>query len=287
MHAIVPLLRKMRRDIRSKFMTHKTIGGVTKTICDLFGIECENGSLEDSLEPVVENAIALGIDRCERVLLYAPDAIGFQLCVAFPHVIVPAAKEASIVVRLESVVPPVTPVCFATMFTGQPPSIHGIRKYEKPVLRCKTLFDRLIDAGKRVAIVAVNNSSIDLLFRDRALDYFSERYDSEVTERTLQLLEADGHDFILAYHQEYDDTLHLTTPQAEAAIEAMQRHVASFVQLARAVDRSWGSYHRMIGFVPDHGGHIDPNTGRGTHGINTPEDMDVQHFYGVFRRGDS
>lgn len=120
---------------------------------------------------------------------------------------------------------------------------------------------------------------------DRELDYFSEKYDPEVTNRTLQLLEADSHDFVLAYHQEYDDTLHRTTPRASVAIEAMRRHVASFVRLAQAADKSWGSYHRVLGFVPDHGGHIDPETGKGAHGIDTPEDMDVQHFYGLFRRG--
>lgn len=266
-------------------MTQQTIGGVTSTVCSLFGIECFGASLQESFAEVVGAATILGIDQCERVLLYAPDAIGFHICQAFPEVIGPVAQKASIVVQMKSVAPPVTPVCFSTMFTGQPPAVHGIRKYEKPILRCETLFDRLISAGKRVAIVAVQDSSIDRLFRDRPIDYFSEAYDSEVTGRTLQLLDADGHDFVLAYHQEYDDTLHRTTPHAPEAVEAMRRHVASFVQLAEAVERCWGAYDRMVGFVPDHGGHIDPGTGKGTHGIDTPEDMDVQHFYGVFRRG--
>jgi hypothetical protein len=264
-------------------MTHQTIGGVTQTVCAVFGIEDRAAQIEDPFAPVVAHARSLGIERCERVLLYAPDAIGFHVCQAFPEVIVPVAQTAPIVVRMKSVVPPVTPVCFATMFTGQPPAIHGIRKYEKPVLRCETLFDRLVSAGKRVAIVAVKDSSIDRLFRNRPVDYFSEPYDPEVTETTLQLVMADRHDFVLVYHQEYDDILHRTTPRAEEAIGAMQRHVASFVRLAQAAERSWGSRHRMLGFVPDHGGHIDPDTGKGTHGIDTPEDMDVQHFYGLFR----
>jgi predicted AlkP superfamily pyrophosphatase or phosphodiesterase len=217
------------------------------------------------------------------VLLYAPDAIGLQLCNAFPDTVAPVAAEAPVAVHMKSVVPPVTPVCFSTMFTGLPPAVHGIQKYEKPVLQCKTLFDRLLGAGKKVAIVAVRDSSIDRLFRDRTLDYFSESYDPEVTQTTLRLLQADCHDFVLAYHQEYDDTLHRTTPQSTEAIAAMQRHVAAFLQLSHAVARSWKTRHRMVGFVPDHGGHIDPATGRGTHGTDTPEDMDVQHFYGVLR----
>jgi hypothetical protein len=104
-----------------------------------------------------------------------------------------------------------------------------------------------------------------------------------VTERALLLVEADDHDVVLAYHQEYDDVLHRTTPRSREAIEALRRHVDTFVRLSQAVERCWGSYDRMIGFVPDHGGHIDPGTGRGTHGIDTPEDMEVRHFYGLFR----
>ena len=121
-------------------MKEKTIGGVTRTVCSLFGIDCADESLEGSFAPVVERASALGIDRCERILLYAPDAVGHHLCAAFPEVIGPVERRAPISVSVRSVVPPVTPVCFGTMFTGQPPSKHGIKTYEKPVLRCETLF---------------------------------------------------------------------------------------------------------------------------------------------------
>jgi hypothetical protein len=265
-------------------MTHQTIGGVTQTVCTLFGIEDEAAApVEDSFAAVLARTRSLGIDRCDRVLLYAPDAIGLHLCEAFPDIIRPVAQETSIVVQMKSVVPPVTPVCFSTMFTGQPPAVHGIRKYEKPALKSETLFDRLVNAGKRVAIVAVQDSSIDRLFRGRAVDYFSEPYDPGVTETTLRLVTANQHDFVLAYHQEYDDIIHRTTPRSEEAIEAMRRHVASFVRLTQAVAQSWRSQHRVLGFVPDHGSHIDPETGKGTHGLDVPEDMDVQHFYGVFR----
>jgi hypothetical protein len=61
--------------------------------------------------------------------------------------------------------------------------------------------------------------------------------------------------------------------------------VASFVRLTQAAAQSWGAQNRVLGFVPDHGGHIDPHTGKGTHGLDMLEDMDVQHFYGVFVAG--
>ena len=46
------------------------------------------------------------------------------------------------------------------------------KKYDKPVLRCETIFDSLVNAGKKVAIVAVRNSSIDSIFRERTIDYY-------------------------------------------------------------------------------------------------------------------
>src|SRR5258706_14345046 len=55
---------------------------------------------------------------------------------------------------------------------------HGIKRYERPVLSCDTIFDALARAGKKVAIVAVRDSSIDLIFRERPIDYFSPTYDA-------------------------------------------------------------------------------------------------------------
>jgi hypothetical protein len=249
----------------------------------LFGIDCAGESVEPPLDAVLDRAMALGALPCKRILLYAPDAIGLHFCEAHPEIIAPVAREASTAVALRAAIPPVTPVCFGSMFTGYPPSVHGITKLERPVLRCETLFDRLVQAGKKVAIVATRGSSIDRIFRERPLDYFSEDYDPQATERALQLIAARDHDLILVYHQEYDDALHRTTPGSESALEAARRHVASFVQLAQAVNRSWSAGSRMIAFAPDHGAHVNPESGRGTHGIEVPEDMDMRHFFGVFR----
>ena len=168
------------------------------------------------------------------------------------------------------------------MFTGVPPSVHGITKYEKPVIKTKTLFDSALTAGKKVAIVAVENSSIDIIFRERKIDYFTEDYDPQVTDRTEKLIKADEHDLILAYHQEYDDMLHKTEPFSPDAIKALNNHITSFVRLANAFNRFWQHYDRLIVFAPDHGGHIDTETGKGSHGSDIPEDMDLKHYYGIY-----
>ena|SRR5882724_12258104 len=140
---------------------------------------------------------------------------------------------------------------------------------------------RALAAGRRVAIVAVENSSIDLIFRSRRIDYFTETYDEEVVERTLNLVAADQHDFILAYQQEYDDKMHATVPRSPEALRAMANHVRDFDRVARAARDRWATTSYAVAFVSDHGTHIDPSTGRGTHGSNMADDLEVRLFWGV------
>lgn len=231
---------------------------------------------------MLDAAQAILHDRpIERCLIYAPDAIGKHLLSQLPEEFAKAQLLAPLAVDLDAVLPTVTPVCFASMFSGAPPAVHGIQTYARPRLISDTLFDALARAGKRVTIVAVQHSSIDTIFRGRAIDYFSEEYDPQVTARTLELLAADRHDFILAYHQEYDDALHRTTPFSDEALAAARRHFASFTTLAEAAARAWAGHSYALAFCPDHGAHVNPDTGRGTHGSRLPDDVQVRHFFGI------
>ena len=139
-------------------------------------------------------------------------------------------------------------------------------------------------SGKRVAIVAVKDCSIDRIFRDRNVAYFSEKYDPEVGQRCKSLLETGNFDFILAYQQEYDDTMHATTPFDQRAIQAADRHIRYFSEICDSFDRNWKNVDRAILFAPDHGAHLDPVSKKGTHGSDAEEDMCLYHYYG-FRKG--
>jgi len=167
------------------------------------------------------------------------------------------------------------------MFTGATPNQHGIKQYEKPIINCDTLFDALLRAGKRIAIVAVKNSSIDCIFRNREIDYYSKHYDPDVLERVHSILESNKHDVILAYNQEYDDVMHATGPFSDEAIYAMKNNLSGFIRLNRYFDKYWNQYPRVIVFSPDHGAHLNHSDGRGTHGEDIPEDMEVNHYYGI------
>ncbi len=261
-----------------------TIAGITPTICDLMDVARPALSAADPLSPVIERIKEQsGLARVDKCLVYAPDALGSRFIEQHRELFSPIIDRAPISIELRSMLPPKTPVCFASMFTGALPEAHGIRKPERPVLTCDTLFDALIRAGKKPAIAAVRGSSIDLIFRNRTMDYFSEEYDPQVTDRAIELLKSDQHDFVLAYHQEYDDSLHATTIGSERSMAAAQHHVKDFVRLSAAFNDHWGQYDRLIVFAPDHGGHNDLASGRGTHGDDIPEDMLVTHFFGAAR----
>jgi len=258
------------------------ITSFTPTLCRVLNVAPPTLSAAETLAGVVRiAAAAFDCAPAEKCLLYAPDAIGLDLYREHTALFEPAREHAPFEVPLRAVYPSKTPVCFASMFTGALPEAHGIRRYEKPVLRCDTLFDALIRAGMRVAIVAVEGSSVDLVFRGREMDYFSEKYDREVTSRAVELLAAAGHDVIVAYHQEYDDALHDTTPRSARALRALKNHVESFATLSKAAARFWRRFNHFIAFTPDHGAHVDVDTGRGTHGDDVDDDMNVMHLYGV------
>ena len=131
--------------------------------------------------------------------------------------------------------------------------------------------------------MAVKNSSIDLVFRNRKIDYYTEEYDPQVESRALKILKAADYDFILVYHQEYDDLMHASTPRDPKALEAFKRHLQSFITLATAFNRRYASRDRVVAFTPDHGTHTDATTGRGAHGTDSPDDVDVRHFWGVYK----
>ena len=264
-------------------MFEGTIASLTPTVCGLFAVEPPALSSEPMLPSIDAGRRAtLGEDAIDRCLVYCPDALSDHVWSRFPEHVSTISAHCPYRSRVSSVLPPKTPVCFASVFTGAPPALHGIRKPERPVLTCDTLFDTLIRAGKRIAIVAVHDSSIDLMYRNRSLDYFSEAYDAQVTDRVRMLLDRDVHDLVVAYHQEYDDQLHATQPFSDACRRALGNHVVTIGQFATAARSAWAHRRHAIVVAPDHDAHLDEERDVGDHGLDIPEDMQVSHWYGIY-----
>lgn len=166
-----------------------SIAAVAPTLATLLGAQPPRDGSTEPLTAVTGAAEnVLGVRRVDRALVFCPDALGEHLHGPFAEKWRFLEAPGTISVRLRAELPPKTPVCFASMFTGAPPEVHGIRRYEKPVLTCDTLFDALVRAGRRVAIVAVVDSSIATIFKGRSVDYFDEPGDADVVVRAEALV---------------------------------------------------------------------------------------------------
>lgn len=272
---------------------------VTPTICSLLGVETSAGRPAPISEVVQAGAQDLAGKSVERMLVYAPDAIAKHLYDPYRAEFDVVLKHAPVAVELRSMVPSITPVCFASMFTGLLPEEHGITGPVKPVLTCDTLFDMLIRAGKRAVLIAPEGSSMSLIFAGRGpehkpaspwkpvpgiddgpMHYVTVQYDAQVSVAALRLLEADIFDVIIAYHMQYDDVLHLSGPCASDALLAFKLHLASFDRLASAARHAWQGRPHALCLVSDHGAHWDEELQLGKHGTELPADMDLVHFWG-------
>jgi hypothetical protein len=259
------------------------VTALTPTVCDLCGVRRPAQCDEEPIAAVMTAAEeVLGDERLEKILLFAPDAVGMHLWERFPEKLAALTALAPLRVATRAVMPSVTPVCFASMFSGALPEVHGIQEYAKPVLSCETLFNTFPEAGWRSAIAAVQECSIDKIFRKRPLTYISTMDDAETLAFSEMLLRQRPLDFLLSYAVNYDKQLHATGPFSETALAAFEQNLRSFETLCALVDEVWAAHNRAVIFCPDHGGHATDASGtRGAHGKDIPEDMHVCHFYRI------
>jgi len=149
-------------DFTIKYRTECSIGQLTPTVCALGGVRAPRQCEAVPIEAVVSAAAKIIPEgRVGKFLIYNPDAVGDDLWRRYPKIMAPAISDGDIKLSCASVMPSVTPVCFASIYSGASPEVHGIRKYEKPALSVETLFDVFAGAGRKVAIVSRNECSID------------------------------------------------------------------------------------------------------------------------------
>jgi predicted AlkP superfamily pyrophosphatase or phosphodiesterase len=219
-------------------------------------------------------------ETADRLFMYNPDAIAEWLFEKYPAFFIEATARTELQLPYETVMPSVTPVCFGTMYTGVQPAVHGIRKYEKPVLKIETLFDQLIRAGKKIAIVADNTCSIGKIFLEREMDYFIYESEPAVNAKAAELILRDEHDAIIVYNGNYDSRMHKTGPESAEALGELRTNAKAFGMFYEMIAEHWAGQNTLMGFAMDHGCHeIDGECG--CHGLDMDEDLNITHFYKV------
>jgi len=252
-----------------------SLTGLAATLADALGVERP----AQANEPISSLA-ALVNGRVDRVFMYNPDAVALWLYQKYTRLFDGVVKHTQLALPLQSVMPSVTPVCFGTMYTGAYPEVHCIRKYAKPVIKIDTLFDAVIRAGKRCAIVCDTECSMGKIFLQRDMDYFAYETIEEINAKAMELIDVDEYDLICVYNGNYDSTMHKNGTEAEASINELKANVAAFDMFANAIKEKWTSHDTLIGFAMDHGCH-DIDGGSGSHGLDMPEDLNIIHFYGL------
>ena len=252
-----------------------SLTGLAATLADALGVERP----AQANEPISSLATLIN-GRVDRVFMYNPDAVALWLYQKYTGLFANVVKHTQLALPMCTVMPSVTPVCFGTMYTGAFPEVHGIRKYAKPVIRIDTLFDAVIRAGKKCAIVCDNECSMGKIFLERDMDYFY--FDSivDINNKAVELISEDKYDLICVYNGNYDSTMHKNGTEADVSIDALKANIAAFDRFAEAIKQQWTGHDTLIGFAMDHGCH-DIDGGSGSHGLDMPEDLNIIHFYGM------
>jgi len=223
--------------------------------------------------------------KADRIIMYNPDAIAQWVYEKYIHFFDVVHRNVDVKVPLATVMPSVTPVCFGTMYTGAQPEIHGIQKYEKPVITIDTIFDALVRAGKKVALITYGKSSLSRIFLERDIDYFhfEEGGIAEVNAKAAEIILRDEHDFIVIYNGNYDSKMHKHGPESMEALAELNLNCHIFSCIAELVKNNWKHHNTLLGFAMDHGCHeIDGNSG--SHGLDMLEDINIVHLYKGFRK---
>lgn len=250
------------------------ISSVAATLAEALGVPAPEGA-----DPPVR-WVNRKIGRVSRAVFYHSDAVPMYMFQehpelfekVFPHVCVPVPYLAA--------VSSVTPVCFASMYSGVSPEVHGIKEYVRPRLTVRTFFDTAAAAGKRCVAVVMPDSSFLHIFKGHSLDFIVAENAVEAADKTIEVLEEDKYDYVCVHSFEYDTAAHMYGPRDPRAVEKIALEAECFDRIMTAARLYSRGRRVMTGYGSDHGQHLGED-GLGKHGTTLAEDMNILHFYGV------
>jgi predicted AlkP superfamily pyrophosphatase or phosphodiesterase len=172
--------------------------------------------------------------------------------------------------HVRSVLPPKTPVNFATIVTGAPSDVHKIRDRAEP-LTVETIFHVLSDVSMKSAAVGRTSSTVGILLSKFA-DYkgiAASNLDEEVLQLAVKIVKEESPEFILIQFLDIDDTGHkfgLLGDEIRAAASDIDRHLGELLSYLAE-----GSYGLIV--LADHGAHQAGE--KATHDGSSEDDLVV------------
>lgn len=271
-----------------------SITSMAATIAEIAGI----APPEKAAEPVrwLANAVQKAIGgRADKMLIFSADAVPLWLIRKHTEWFEPVYRHAPISLPLRSVMPTVTPVNYAALFSGVPPELNGVDRIVPPILspeltqpliQCDTLIAAAVRAGLRTAVITCANGCIaSMLSRSGADFYIIDGDDDQAMfEKALEIVQNNQHDLVFLYQLGFDYAMHRHGPESTEATAVLQTIIKRFDTLCRAVCQSWRG-RRLVVFNSDHGCHLRQD-GCGSHGLDISEDTDIMHFFGGVTDGE-
>ena len=221
---------------------------------------------------------AFGGKKADRIFMYNPDAIAEWVFEKYPHLMKEVTRRCALELPFCTVMPSVTPVCFGTMYTGAQPEVHGIRGYVKPVIKIDSIFDAMLRAGKKCAIVSTAGDSLSKIFLEREMDYFFYPTLEEVNAKAAELIMRDEYDFLVVYNGNYDTIMHKFGPESVEALSELRANSEAFAMFDALISEHWSKHNTLVGFAMDHGCH-EIDGGCGSHGLDMDEDLHIVHHF--------
>ncbi|MBQ8551891.1 MAG: alkaline phosphatase family protein [Clostridia bacterium] len=259
----------------------KSLDTLCAVLADAMGVERPKHAAEPNTCLADYINTKLGGKKADRIFMYNPDAVAQWIYEKYAPLMERVIAHTECAVPFRTVMPSVTPVCFGTMYTGAQPEVHGIRKYEKPIIAIDTLYDALIRAGKKPAIVADSECSMGKIYLGREMDYFIYDTREEVNAKAAELILSDEYDFIAVYNGNYDSVMHKHGPESREALAELHANSETFALFDTLIERHWKQHNTVVGFAMDHGCH-EIDGGCGSHGLDMDEDLHIVHLYKAY-----
>lgn len=219
---------------------------------------------------------ASGARHARRVLLVVIDGCrADRLREARTPVLDRLREEGAEFTNLRTVYPARTVTCFASMLTGAPPRVHGMRSNFVPRLgvRCESLFDVLAARGMRGRLVGIAHL-IDA-FGDHVVSVSAvarnEEIDAALIRRAKEVLELEQPDLLVLQLLSVDQTGHARGSYREEYLQRLEATDAAIGEFLGWCEARGFLEGATVFVTADHGQGI----GIGGHGHCTPSEVVV------------
>lgn len=274
---IGPPSERAREFLPETYEPAGTQRAVASTVCAILGVDPPADAEEEPVAAVVE-ALA-GAERLAHIVI---DALGVATWKRYPSSARVVDRLAGVrYVEIQSVLPAVTPVNFATIASGASPEKHGITSRDQQ-LTVDTTFARLQVAGKTSSVCGRALSTTGILLAPHSSNpgIAESNTDKEVMELFCARA-GEQVDYILAQLLDVDEAGHFGGPFDRYTSQALARTGFRVRNMLKAAADN--GYALLL--QGDHGQHDTepedeaPEDHKGTHNGRRQEDVRVPFIF--------